>query len=58
MITFFISYCIDLEADLECLKKWLDGIEDHLRSQMTSSWQFEELEGVLNDHKVGILLRC
>ncbi|XP_053408387.1 uncharacterized protein LOC123564827 [Mercenaria mercenaria] len=42
----------DLEADLECLKKWLDGIEDHLRSQMTSSWQYEELEGVLNEHKI------
>ncbi|KAL4237335.1 hypothetical protein ACF0H5_002053 [Mactra antiquata] len=42
----------DLEADLECLKKWLDGIEDHLRYQMSKSWQYEELAGVLKEHKV------
>lgn len=54
----FVFCLADLETDLECLKKWLDGIEDHLRSQMGSSWQFEELEGVLNEHKVGSWLQC
>lgn len=42
----------DLEEDLECLRKWLQGIEDHLQDQSTRDWPFEELEGALKDHKV------
>lgn len=42
----------DLEEDLECLRKWLDGIEDHLHAQTTRNWPFKELEGALKDHKV------
>ena len=43
----------DLEDDLEFLRKWLDGVEDHLRVQAASDWQYEDLEGVLKEHKVG-----
>ena len=44
----------DLEEDLECLRKWLDGIEDHIHAQTTRNWPFEELEGALKDHKVNV----
>jgi len=47
-------YIADLEADLECLKKWLDGIEENLSSQMSRAWSYDELEGVLHEHKVCI----
>ncbi|XP_052272176.1 uncharacterized protein LOC127872805 isoform X2 [Dreissena polymorpha] len=42
----------DLSLDLETLTRWLDGIEDHLRMQMSQAWQYEELEAVLSEHKV------
>lgn len=42
----------DLEDDLDLLKKWLDGVEEHLRQQTTQDWPFQELEGVLLEHKV------
>jgi len=47
----------DLEGDLGCLKAWLDGIEDHLRGQMSQAWQYDELHAVLAEHKV-ITLTC
>ncbi|XP_052767291.1 uncharacterized protein LOC128208037 [Mya arenaria] len=47
-----LSMLKDLEVDLGCLKGWLDGIEDHLKSQMSHTWQYEELESVVVEHKI------